>query len=104
MLVTEGIYRFSGSLGAGVWGANVYLLVGETLALVDTGARGRANGIVREVVRLGFSLFGISNYLLRARTANNEECARLLPAWCGGRRSGTCRRTAPGESRGQVDL
>jgi hypothetical protein len=67
MLVTEGIHRFSGSLGAGVWGANVYLLVEEPLALVDTGARGRANGIVREVVRLGYSPFGISNYLLRAR-------------------------------------
>ena len=76
MLVTEGIHRFSGSLGAGAWGANVYLLVGESLALVDTGFRGRANGIVREVVRLGFSLFGISNHLLRARPADEEECPR----------------------------
>jgi hypothetical protein len=73
MLVTEGIYRFSGRLGAGVWGANVYLLVRETLALVDTGFRGRANGIVREMARLGYSPFGISNHLLRAWAPDEEE-------------------------------
>ena len=76
MLVTEGIHRFSGSLGARMWGANVYLLVGETLALVDTGFRGRANGIVREMARLGYSPFGISNHLLRAWAPNEEDCPR----------------------------
>ncbi len=37
MLLTTNIYQISGIWGTGIWGANVFLLVGNNLTLVDTG-------------------------------------------------------------------
>ena len=39
--ITPKVYQLSGPLGAGVWGANVFLLAGDTLTLVDTGFKGK---------------------------------------------------------------
>ena len=47
--ITPGVYQLSGPWGAGVWGANVFLLAGDTLTLVDTGFKGRATQILKEV-------------------------------------------------------
>ncbi|MBN2463788.1 MAG: MBL fold metallo-hydrolase [Dehalococcoidia bacterium] len=58
-IVTEivaGVYLLSGFLGAGVWGANVYLLVDDgDLTLVDTGFLGRADRILEQIKELGYS-------------------------------------------------
>ena len=43
----------------GVWGANVFLLADEHLTLVDTGFRGRAKQILREIDQLGFTATNI---------------------------------------------
>jgi len=53
--VIPGVYRLSGFWGAGIWGANVYLLVDNDLTLVDTGFKGRARQIMRNVMKLGYS-------------------------------------------------
>jgi len=57
-MVTEiitGVYLLSGVLGAGVWGANVYLLVDNgDLTLVDTGFAGRADLILEQIKKLGY--------------------------------------------------
>jgi glyoxylase-like metal-dependent hydrolase (beta-lactamase superfamily II) len=62
--IVPGVYQFSGWFGAGVWGANVYLLVGDDLALVDTGFRGRAKQILRKVQRLGYSPSDIAKIII----------------------------------------
>jgi hypothetical protein len=49
MQVSSRVYRFSGPLGTGVMGSNVYLLVGDGLTLVDTGLRGRAGRVLGEI-------------------------------------------------------
>jgi len=58
-MVTEivtGVYLLSGLLGAGVWGANAYLLVDNgDLTLVDTGFTGRADLILEQIRKLGYS-------------------------------------------------
>ena len=54
MLLTPNIYQFSRLRGMGIWGANVFLLVGNTLTLVDTGFKGRSVHILKEVTRLGY--------------------------------------------------
>ena len=58
-MVTEivtGVYMLSGLLGAGVWGANAYLLVDSgDLTLVDTGFTGRADLILEQIRKLGYS-------------------------------------------------
>jgi len=59
LMVTEivtGVYLLSGLLGAGVWGANAYLLVDSgDLTLVDTGFTGRADLILEQIRKLGYS-------------------------------------------------
>jgi glyoxylase-like metal-dependent hydrolase (beta-lactamase superfamily II) len=58
-MVTEivaGVYLLSGFLGAGVWGANAYLLVDNgDLTLVDTGFAGRADLISEQIMKLGYA-------------------------------------------------
>ena len=49
MKLTPHIIQIGGIFGTGVWGANVYLLVGDKLALVDTGFKGRTNQILKIV-------------------------------------------------------
>jgi glyoxylase-like metal-dependent hydrolase (beta-lactamase superfamily II) len=53
--VTSNVYQLTGPLGTGVMGANVYVLVGDGLTLVDTGFWGRAGRVLREVERMGHS-------------------------------------------------
>ena len=62
--IVPGVYQLSGWFGAGVWGANVYLLVGDDLTLVDTGFSGRAKQILRKVQRLGYSPSDITNIII----------------------------------------
>jgi len=62
--IIPGVYQLSGWFGARVWGANVFLLVGDDLTLVDTGFSGRAKQILRKVQRLGYSPSDITNIII----------------------------------------
>jgi glyoxylase-like metal-dependent hydrolase (beta-lactamase superfamily II) len=55
----------------GIWGANVFLLVGNTLTLVDTGFRGRSVHILKEVTRLGYSPVDISSIIITHHHADH---------------------------------
>jgi len=74
-IVTEiiaGVYLLSGFLGAGVWGANAYLLVDDNdLTLVDTGFFGRADRILAQVKELGYSPSDINRIIITHHHADH---------------------------------
>jgi glyoxylase-like metal-dependent hydrolase (beta-lactamase superfamily II) len=74
-IVTEivtGVYLLSGFLGAGVWGANAYLLVDDgDLTLVDTGFSGRADRILEQVKELGYSPSDIHRIIITHHHADH---------------------------------
>jgi len=64
MKLTEHIHHIKGSLGSGLWGANVFLLEDTDLTLVDTGFRGNTKRIVRYLNRLGYTLSDLKNIII----------------------------------------
>lgn len=62
--ITSQAYQFSGIWSIGVRGANVFLLTGNKLTLVDTGFRGRVTQILKDVRRLGYSHSNIGNIII----------------------------------------
>ncbi len=75
MVATEiiaGVYLLSGFLGAGVWGANAYLLVdNDDLTLVDTGFFGRADRILEQLEELGYSPSDINRIIITHHHADH---------------------------------
>ena len=71
MLLTPHIYQFSRLRGMGIWGANVFLLVENTLTLVDTGFKGRSIHILREIVRLGYSPTDVTSIIVTHHHADH---------------------------------
>ena len=71
MLLTSHVYQFSRLRGMGIWGANVFLLVGDTLTLVDTGFKGRSVHILKEVARLGYSPADIARIIITHHHADH---------------------------------
>jgi len=72
MEIIAGVYLLSGFLGAGVWGANAYLLVDDgDLTLVDTGFFGRADRILEQVEELGYSPSDISRIIITHHHADH---------------------------------
>ena len=71
MKLTRHAYLFKGIFGTGVWGANVFLLVDKSLTLVDTGFRGRATQILKEVKQLGYSPSDIVNIIITHHHADH---------------------------------
>ena len=69
--ITPGVYQLSGIWGTGIWGANVFLLVGNSLTLVDTGFKGRSAGILKEARRLGCSPGDIANIIITHHHADH---------------------------------
>jgi glyoxylase-like metal-dependent hydrolase (beta-lactamase superfamily II) len=55
----------------GIWGANVFLLVSDTLTLVDTGFKGRSVHILKEVARLGYSPIDITSVIITHHHADH---------------------------------
>jgi glyoxylase-like metal-dependent hydrolase (beta-lactamase superfamily II) len=55
----------------GIWGANVFLLVGDTLTLVDTGFKGRSVHILREIARLGYSPTDVTSIIITHHHADH---------------------------------
>jgi glyoxylase-like metal-dependent hydrolase (beta-lactamase superfamily II) len=69
--LTTHAYLLKGIWGTGVWGANVFLLVDSNLTLVDTGFRGRATQILKEVKKLGYSPSDIANIVITHHHADH---------------------------------
>jgi len=83
MQVTSRVYQLSGPLGTGVMGANVYLLVGDGLTLVDTGFWGRARLVLRGVERLGHSPADIRRIIITHHHADHAGSLAALKALTG---------------------
>jgi hydroxyacylglutathione hydrolase len=64
MLVRTNIYQISGRYGGGVFGANVFLLEGNDLTLVDTGFKGRAASILGAIKKLGYSPSDVARIII----------------------------------------
>lgn len=70
--IIAGVYLLSGFLGAGVWGANVYLLVdGDDLTLVDTGFLGRADRVLEQIEGLGYSPSDVTRIIITHHHADH---------------------------------
>jgi glyoxylase-like metal-dependent hydrolase (beta-lactamase superfamily II) len=69
--IVAGVYLLSGFLGAGVWGANVYLLVGDDLTLVDAGFFGRADRMLEQIEELGYSSSAINRIIITHHHADH---------------------------------
>jgi glyoxylase-like metal-dependent hydrolase (beta-lactamase superfamily II) len=69
--ILPGVYHLGGVWGAGIFGANVFLLAGDTPSLVDTGFKGRAPGILKEIRRLGYSPSDIVNIIITHHHADH---------------------------------
>ena len=69
--ITPHVYQLSGIWGAGVWGANIFLLTGDNLTLVDTGFRGRTKQILKATRRLGYSPSDIGNIIITHHHADH---------------------------------
>jgi glyoxylase-like metal-dependent hydrolase (beta-lactamase superfamily II) len=78
MLLASHIHQFSRLQGRGIWGANVFLLEGETLTLVDTGFRGRSLHIISELARLGYSPADITSIIVTHHHADHAGSLATL--------------------------
>lgn len=78
MLLTSNVHQFSRLRGMGIWGANVFLLVGESLTLVDTGFKGRSVHILKEVRRLGYSPSDIARIIITHHHADHTGSLAVL--------------------------
>jgi len=78
MLITSHIYQLSRLQGRGIWGANVFLLVRDTLTLIDTGFKGRSTHIIRELARLGYSPTDITSIIITHHHADHTGSLATL--------------------------
>lgn len=69
--ITPRIYQLGGRWGNGVLGANVFLLLGDNLTLVDTGFKGRSRHILKEVQELGYSPSNIDSIIITHHHADH---------------------------------
>lgn len=83
MQVSSRVYRFSGPLGTGVMGSNVYLLVGDGLTIVDTGFQGRSGRVLGEIRRLGYSPSDIERIIVTHHHADHAGSLAALKAATG---------------------
>lgn len=72
------VYQLSGIWGTGIRGANVFLLVGNHLTLVDTGFKGRSTQILEEAGRLGYSPSDIANIIITHHHADHVGSLAVL--------------------------
>jgi len=76
--ITPRVYQLSGIWGTGIWGANVFLLAGNNLTLVDTGFKGRSTQILKEAGRLGYSSSDIANIIITHHHADHVGSLAVL--------------------------
>jgi glyoxylase-like metal-dependent hydrolase (beta-lactamase superfamily II) len=85
MLLTSHVYQFSHLRGMGIWGANVFLIVGTDLTLVDTGFKGRSAHILKQMRRLGYLPADITNIILTHHHADHTGSLAVLKEITGAR-------------------
>jgi glyoxylase-like metal-dependent hydrolase (beta-lactamase superfamily II) len=78
MQVASNVYQLGGPLRTGVTGANVYLVVGDGLTLVDTGFWGRAGRVLRGVEKLGYSPADIRRVVITHHHADHAGSLAAL--------------------------
>ncbi len=82
--IVPDIYQLGGFWGSGVLGANVFLLAGDGLTLVDTGFKGRLKGIIDSIKLLGYSTLDIKRIIVTHHhadhTGNLADLKRLTNA------------------------
>lgn len=71
MFVTKNVYQLSSIRGLGVSGSNVFLLLDNSITLIDTGLRGRSASILNEVKRLGYKPSDIAHIILTHHHADH---------------------------------
>jgi glyoxylase-like metal-dependent hydrolase (beta-lactamase superfamily II) len=71
MFVTKNVYQLSSRRGARPWGANTFLLLDNSVTVVDTGLRGRAASILNEVRRLGYKPSDVAYIILTHHHADH---------------------------------
>jgi glyoxylase-like metal-dependent hydrolase (beta-lactamase superfamily II) len=71
MFVTKNVYQLSGRRGARPWGANTFLLLDNSVTVVDTGLRGKATSILNEVRRLGYKPSDVAYIILTHHHADH---------------------------------
>ena len=76
--IIPSVYQISGIWGTGIWGANVFLLVGNNLTLVDTGFKGRSTQILKKARRLGYSPSDIANIIITHHHADHVGSLAML--------------------------
>jgi len=71
MLLTPHVYQLGGRWGPGIGSSNVFLLLGDTLTLVDTGFKGTSKQILRQARRLGYCPSDIANVIITHHHADH---------------------------------
>lgn len=62
--VMPGVYMLGGIFGTGILGANIYLLTGEDVTIVDTGYPGRDKQVLNAVLHLGYTPSDVTRIVL----------------------------------------
>jgi glyoxylase-like metal-dependent hydrolase (beta-lactamase superfamily II) len=71
MFVTKNVYQLSGMRGFGISGANVFLLLDESITVVDAGLRGGSANILNQVRRLGYKPSDVAYIILTHHHADH---------------------------------
>jgi hydroxyacylglutathione hydrolase len=71
MFVTKNVYQSSGMRSTGLWGANMFLLLDNSVTLVDTGLRGRSANILNEVRKLGYKPSDVAHIIITHHHADH---------------------------------
>lgn len=71
MFVTKNVYQLSGMRGFGISGSNVFLLLDDSITVVDAGLRGRSANILNEVRRLGYKPSDVAHIILTHHHADH---------------------------------
>ena len=71
MFVTKNVYQLSGRRGIRPWGANTFLLLDNSVTVVDTGLGGRTASILNEVRRLDYKPSDVARIILTHHHADH---------------------------------
>jgi len=71
MFVTKNVYQSSGMRSIGISGSNVFLLLDDSITVVDAGLRGRSANILNEVRRLGYKPSDVAHIILTHHHADH---------------------------------
>jgi hydroxyacylglutathione hydrolase len=71
MFVTQNVHQLSGRRGVRPWGANTFLLLDNSVTVVDTGLGGRASSILKEARLLGYKTSDVTHIILTHHHADH---------------------------------